>query len=274
MRNKLLTMATALLLLLTLSIPAHGAEDWMAQEPQLNHVTDGVGLLDDSEIAALEEQAETISRQYNFGVYIIVVDDYREFTDGNIFDTTLAIYQNYSLGLGADKNGVVLLLSMAERDFYLLTHGDMGQTTFNQAGREYLTAYFLDDFRVDDWYAGFADYLFWCGEYLAAAELGEPYSANNIPMSAEEKSSRRMMGIGAIVLIPLVIAGIYVLILTRKMKSVAQATQASVYLSGSLQLSDSWDRFTHSTQRRRKIEKPASTTSHSSGNASGTGGKF
>lgn len=278
MKVKLCTLTAVLVLLLSMALPVHGANQWMTKDPLLSHVTDRAGLLDSSQIAELERQAADISRQHDFGVYIVTVDDYRDYTEGDLFDATLAIYQQYSLGLGPDKNGVVLLLSMAKRDSYLLTHGAFGQHAFNQDGREFLTNYFLDDFKLDSWYDGFADYLFWCGEYLSAAEQGEPYSSSNIPMSTDEKIAMTLMVAGGILLISVVIGGIYIFILTLRMQSVAQATKASVYLSGALQLHESWDRYTHSTQRRRKIERRSSSTggtsSRSSGRASGTGGKF
>ena len=95
----------------------------------------------------------------------------------------MEIYEEYSLGVGAEQDGLLLLLSMEDRDYSLITYGDYGNYAFNDSGREAMTKYFLDDFGEDDWYEGFADYLEWTDVYLKAAEEGEPFSENNPPMT-------------------------------------------------------------------------------------------
>ena len=85
-------------------------------ESGLGYVTDAAGILSDQEWAALEERCAGISRQYGCGVYIITVDDFRNYGSGDVFETTYGIYHDYELGLGADRDGLVLLLSMAQRD--------------------------------------------------------------------------------------------------------------------------------------------------------------
>ena len=76
--------------------------------------------------------------------------------------------------------------------------------------------------------------------------------------------------------LPLIVAGIVILVLNGKMKSVAKATKASAYITGELELRRREDRFTHSTQVKTKIESSSSGggKSRSSGSFSGTSGKF
>ena len=46
---------------------------------QLYYVTDEAGLLSENENMMLEKMAETVSQKYGIGVYIVTVEDYRDF---------------------------------------------------------------------------------------------------------------------------------------------------------------------------------------------------
>ena len=253
---------------------------WMSEEAQLDHVTDSVGLLSEEQWQELEKQARAISEEYDFEVYAVIVDNYLDYSEGSVQDAAEAIYTRYSLGSGAEKDGLMLLLSMNDRDYSLITHGSNGNYTFNDEGRVYLTEYFLDDFAENDWYKGLADYFVWSSEYLSAAKSGEPYSDNHVPMSSEERMAAIGIRILIILLVPFAIAGIYVASLTAKMKSVAEATKAAGYIAGELQLKRQTDQFVHATETRTKISsdsnKGSGGSSRSGGSSgfSGTSGKF
>lgn len=68
--------------------------------------------------------------------------------------------------------------------------------------------------------------------------------------------------------------------LRRKLNNVRQKVQANEYITpGGLRLADSYDRYTHTTQTRTKIEREGSdggghTSSRSGGGGSGRSGKF
>lgn len=259
----------------TSSVAFAAEDDWMSSEAQLWHVTDVADILSDSEDAALESQAQLIEDQYGFGVYIVTVDDYRDFSDTSVFDAAMTIYRDYSLGTGEGKDGLLLLLSMDDRDYSLVTYGDTGNYAFNDEGRELMTDFFLDDFGDDNWSAGFEDFLTWTAAYLDAAAAGEPYSDDNIPMSKEDALFTLALYIAAIILIPLVVMFIAVRGRDAKMKTVAAATEASHYVSSPLNLMRSSDMFTHVTETAVLIPKNNNGPSTSrSGGFSGTSGKF
>ena len=159
----------------------------------------------------------------------------------------------------------MLLLSMAERDYSLITYSDYGNFVFDEATREEMTDFFLDDFRYDDWYTGFADYVAVCDEFLTDGP--------------DKLNSEVTAKTGIIFLVPLIVAAIVILILSMKMKSVARATEAEAYAEGGLHLVRSYDRFTHATETRRKRKESSdggggSSRSKSSGGFGGTSGKF
>lgn len=251
--------------------PASESDEAPAATSQINNITDVAGLLTESEWETLERQARTLSEEYSFGVYVIAVDDYEDYAYGDVQDAAEALYHGYELGVGVDRDGILLLLSMYDRDYSLIANGDLGHYAFNEEGREALTEFFLDNFADDDWYGGFSDYLKWCGNYLEAAQNGEPFSANNPPMDAAGKMSAILIRVAVILLLPLIIAFIVIRILGSKMRSVATATQAKRYIKGNLILTGQHDRYTHTTETREKV-KSESGNSKSSG--SGTSGKF
>lgn len=260
--------------LLTGSVPTAGIDSPSDQGPQLDNVTDEAGLLTEVEWQELERQARAISEQYGVGVYAVTVKDYLDYTNGDIYDAADEIYHGYTLGLGEDRDGILLILSMARRDYLLIAYGDSAQYAFNDDGMFYLEDFFLDDFGNDDWYNGFAEYLTWSADYLENAKNGTPYSDDHVPMSDSDRTIGILIRVAIILLVPLVIAGTHILILISKMNSVAKAVEASTYLSGDLHLTRDSDRYTHTTETRRKIEKKESSSGSSSGGGSGRSGKF
>lgn len=273
MKTKFKGMALSLVLALALLVPvaAYASEGWMEREPQLWHVTDAADILTSSEEQALEDQAQLIEDAYGFGVYVVTLEE----STGDVFDTAVYVYQEYSLGVGPGKDGLLLLLSMAERDYSLIAHGDYGNYAFTDEGREAMTEFFLDDFSNDWWYAGFADFLSAADDYLAAAAAGEPYADGNIPMETGDVLGAIGMYLLAVVLIPFVIMLIVIRVMDSKMKSVAAATEASRYVVGALLLTNSRDTFSHVTEVAVPIPKDndGPRTSHMGG-FSGTSGKF
>lgn len=271
------TMILFVLVLCVLPVKASYDEAWMESDPQLNNVTDEAGLISEDEWYELEVRASDISEAHEFGVYIITVDDYKEYTNGDMHDACGDLYKGYSLGLGEKKSGLLLLLSMDDRDYRIYTYGEYGEYVFNQYGREMMVEYFLDNLREDDWYGAFADYLTWSEKYLIAAEAGTPYGEDNIPMDSAERAIAILIYLGVILIVPLIVAGIVVLVLTAKMKSVAHATEARLYVQ-QMNLIRKEDNYSHTTTIRQKIETQSSgssgSSSRSSGGGSSTGGKF
>ena len=125
----------------------------------LNYVTDVAGLLSDEQLQTLEQKAQEVSEQYNCGVYAVTVDDYQNYDDSGVFDTAVAVYHGCNLGEGSDRDGILLLLSMADRDYAMFVYGPFANEAFNSYGQEQLEQVFLDDFADNDWYNGFTDYI-------------------------------------------------------------------------------------------------------------------
>jgi len=271
MKRKLFFLIFALLFALLLPVSA-GAENaqpdsFPGSGEAIGYVTDAAGLLTAEERAFLEQTAETIAQRHAFGVYIITVDDFREATGSSeVDDGAVTLYRKYRLGITEEQKGILLLLSMEERDFSIVTYSDYGNYIFDAVVREEIAYAFLDDFAYDDWYSGFVGYLDACDQTLA---------------NGPERLDTEIKGkIALIFLIPLAVAGIVIFVLGQKMKSVAEATEADIYAESGLILTQEYDRFTHATEVRRKRESESSSSdggnvrSSSSGGFGRTSGKF
>lgn len=266
MKRKIaVSLAFALLLCLLFSSVA------CAQETE-GYVADEAGLLSQSELAALEKTAAGISASYRCSAYIVTVEDYRAYTGGDVIDCAEAIYKGLDLGYGPERDGVLLLLSMEDRDYALIAYGTFGNAAFTDYGKERLCGEFLDDFAEDEWYDGFEDYLNVSARYMAAAREGSPV----------DRGSRGEMEWGTklliIVFIPCLIALGVCLVFRMQMKTAREKSTAHEYVvPGSEKLQVREDIFTHRTQQRVHIPKQNSsgggTTVRSSG-FSGRSGKF
>lgn len=277
MKNRrFLSFITVLLLTLCLTVTA------FATEAQLNYVTDEAGLFTDEQRQALEQRAEAISEKYEFGVYIVTLENYKDYTNSaSIEKWAVRFYEQYTLGWGSDHAGVMLMLSMAERDYDLNFNSKRANTIFTEAGRDWMENRFLLHFRGDDFYSGFSEYLNTCEEYLEAAENGEPVGQGYASSADQQKASP------ALALIPGAIAALLVGIFTcAPMHSAGIKRDADQYvIQGSLNLRRRSDMFLHRSvsRRPRQTDRPSggggshgSSGSHhySSGSHSGRSGKF
>ena len=214
MKRRLACIVLAALLLLGLCCTAF-AEAPAATEAQLWNITDTVGLLTSDEDLTLEARAEEISAQYGVGIYLLILEDYSEYYD-DPYETAYELYHQNTLGMGEDRDGVILLMSMSDRKYATFFYGPKAEYAFDAYGQELMEEEFLDNFRDDDWYGGFSDYLEVCAEYLARAEAGDPVRGDYSSAGGSDGS-----GIGTTILVCLgisaVIAMIVCLILRGKM---------------------------------------------------------
>lgn len=268
MKKRVVSLVTALLLAVSLCVPAIAAG---FEEAGLDFVTDVAGILSEEEWSELEARAEEISLKYECGVYIIVLDDFTSYTyDNTVYEAAKALYQEYALGYGEEKSGALLLLSMEERDYTLIAYG-YGNTAFTDYGKDKLAEKFLDNFRDDDWYGGFQDYLEKSESMLKSAREGHPLDVDSNPLI-------RLAGIGISLLVGCAAAFVIaVWVSDRMMKSVSAKTEAGAYLTaGSVEITGREDHFTHTTETRSKIERNSDSggTTIDSDGFSGKSGKF
>lgn len=272
MKKRLFAWLSVLCLALALALPAWAAD---------RYVTDEAGILSAQEADALEEQARQVTEQYGCGVYIVVVPDYNAISTVSVRQAAEDHFTQNGYGTGSDGDGVMLFLSMNDRDYAFIAHG-YGNIAFTDYGKERLQQEFLDDFRNNDWYQGCRDFITQCGQYLERARSGNPVDVQNMHLGERLMDRYGVLGVAVpIVGIPLIIAFIVCFALKAKMKSVHTATGAAFYaVPGSMDLMAATDIFTHTTESRVRIESDSGRggggggTSVNSSGFSGTSGKF
>ena len=245
MKRRISALFSAVFVLLALCIPA--AADGAAC------VFDEAGVLSGEDWAALDAQAQELTDVYGCGVYAAIVEDCYEY-GSDVSDAAERIYADGGFGLGAQRDGIFLLLSLSDRDYSLYVMGENAKTAFSDAGRTMVEDAFLSDLGNDDWAGGLADYLAACGECLERAANGDPVRESPVK------------GILISVGVSCVIALVVCLILKSKMHSVYKGTSALEYVSGGgLELTDRYDHYTHTTETVQVIESDSDSSDKSGG---------
>lgn len=239
--------------------------------PATPYVIDDARLLTIEQRQELNAYAQKITETYGMGIYIMSVEDFHNYgEEPQIYDVLWNYYHDNSLGCGADRQGMILMLSMAERDFATFFYGEDTEYAFNGFGQAQLENYFLDDFGDDDWYDGFMGFLTASEEFMEKAAAGEPVRDNPWSLAS------------VFVLIALFASFVVTRLLWMKMANVAAQKGAARYqTTEGLVLTKQVDHFLTQTVRRRKIEssdsgsgKSGSSQAHFGDGGSGRSGKF
>ena len=244
-------------------------------------ITDKAGLLTAEEVRTLEDRASEISTRYEMGVYIIALDDFQKYSNyRSISNAAMDIYDSYGLGLGEDKAGVTLMLSMAERDYNLDFYGSRADYAFTEAGRDRMEERIVSFLRYGDYYGAFSAWLDLCDSYLLAAKDGNPVGQGE-PSSADWQEDSE--GMGFLAVIPgIVAAALTGAVLVAPMRTAGQKANANDYVvDGSLELTRRSDMFLRRSVTRRPRQNNSNSrpgggggVHYSGGGHSGRSGKF
>lgn len=288
MKKRISVLCMALLLALSLCVPA------LALDGKMEYVFDPDDLFTYYEWEQLEIKAAEISKNHGCGVYIQFVCDYNDYDYGGLRDTAETFYIGYELGEGEGSDGILLLVSFYTEEYYLYVYGDDASFAFDETALAQLEDAFLPLFAEEDWCGGFHAYLEACDETLTYAEtiptvpdaVTEPDSQPGdetltgdeaIPTEpdATAESGATLRRILTVVGISCLISLLICLGLKGKMKSVRRKSEAKGYtVNGGLQLTEQYDRFTHTTESVRRIDNGGSSGSKGSKGGSGSGGKI
>ncbi|MBQ8589923.1 MAG: TPM domain-containing protein [Firmicutes bacterium] len=289
-----------LLLILSLMIPSavfaacpEAATDSTMEEQEI-YIYDQAGLFTNEQYMKLQEQAMSVSNYSQCGVYFVAVNDYWEYSlAGDVLTAAEDIYHEYGFGYGEERDGILLLLSMVDRDYALVTYGSFAHAAFTDYGQEVMYNNFLDDFSDNHWYGGVLDYIMDSERMLDMALEGTPLDVQGPPEGSiyedyyesypdyEDSGESLVMAVPMALLPAAALSLVICLVLKRQMKTARIQTNAFEYVVGnSVDFRVKQDIFTHVTHSRRKINtssgpKPGGggTTVRSSG-FSGRSGKF
>lgn len=232
-------------------------------------VQDDAGLLTVEEEQELEEACGQVSADFCAGVYIVTTPD---FGGGDIKNWQRQIFSEYALGADSEGDGIMLAISMAERDWGLVAFGT-AENAFTTYGRERIGGLILDDLSDGDFADAFSKYVSLTEKFFAAAEKGKPYTEDH----RYGEGWRIPVVIGVSFLLSLVVSLCIVYSWKKSMNTRIRRDGAMEYLKeGSFLLKSRSDLFLYHTVSRTKRETSSSSSSGSSMHSdhSGTSGKF
>ena len=245
------------------------------------YVIDNASVFSEDEYYALNEVCAGFRDTYDFGFYIATDNDP---TSYDIELLAEDYYIDYNLGVGPEKNGILLMLNFADRDYDICAYGEDGHAAFTDLKKDFIADAFKPHFRNDNWYEG-------CMAFLQKAESYYIEHYKKILQRQEKADAKALAFLEHRIYIDwdlfktalLIAAGISLIIalsvcfsMKAKMKSVHIAKQASEYIpEDGIDITHAVDNYTHSTTK--VIHHESSSSSHTSVNSRGfshSSGKF
>ena len=229
-----------------------GSEDGEPAEDNLL-VWDEAELLNETEVAQLNSELESISKKYKAEIRVVTLSS----MDGGDIDEFLEyLYDESGFGYGENHDGVLLVVCMDPREYRILSNGFAGEAItsgdIDAIGEAFKSD--LSDGNYADAFDTFADK---CEYYLNGHINGFPFNTG--------KNLLICLGIGLVV--ALIVTGIW----KGQLKSVRKQSAANAYVkAGTMQITQSGDFFMY--RNVTKTQKQSSSSSGSSGSSRSTGG--
>ena len=145
------------------------------QQPRL---VDRANLVSGSDETALLAKLDEISEARQIDVVIVTENAIGDKTPTQYADD---FYDYNGFGFNDSRDGILLLISMENRDWAISTHG-LGIDIFTDAGQEYMTDRFVSYLSDGDYYGGFDCFADLCDQFIAQyQETGVAYDVGNLP---------------------------------------------------------------------------------------------
>lgn len=251
------------------------------KERQLNRLEDKADILTDSQEQILMQKLDEISERQQCDVAVVTVyslmgKSAQDFAD-DFYD-----YNGY--GMGTEDSGILLLISMEDRDWAISTYG-FGIYAFTDVGIQFLTDAFLSELSDGDYMEAFTIYADKADDLLTRAANGNPLDADDIRQMQKQVWKSRVPGmIGAGVVLGILLAYIITRASMKKANGLigGGACEAGMYMvPGSMKMTGAGE-FRIGTRvnriyspRQEKQSGGSSTHVSSSGRShGGASGKF
>lgn len=269
MKKRIFSIFFVMLLFFLPTSMAFAAED----APRL---VDEADLLSDSEETELRDKLDEISERQKVDLVVVTVDSLEGKSPVEYADD---FYDYNGYGFGDEYDGVLFLISMEERDWYISTAG-YGITAITDAGREYISEKFLEDLSDGEYGAAFTTFAELCDAFITQAREGNPYDVGNLP----KEPFPFLMNLAIALIAGFILSFIVTSVMRGKLKSVHSQSVADSYIKrDSMHLTKQSDLFLYRhVDRRKKPENDQASNSggsvtHTSSSGSthgGGGGKF
>ncbi|MBR6407520.1 MAG: TPM domain-containing protein [Clostridia bacterium] len=227
--------------------------------PELSRVNDGASLLSEGDRLKLLAKLNEISERQKMDIVIVTMDSISPRTPTEFADD---FYDYNGFGFGENKDGILLLLSMAERDWAISTTG-AGIPYFTDAGQKYITDKIVPHLSDGDYYKAFDRFGDLCDQFITEAKKGTPYDVGHMPLTLPGF-------LGTALAIGLGVFLTYIILESIKgnLNTVSPKKEAGQYVvGGSMHIDDGREVFLRTSMTRTLIP-----TSDSSSRGGGGGG--
>jgi uncharacterized protein len=272
MMKKIVSLLLAVLMLAGLATVAlaASADFGSGRDPWIERVVDNADLLTDSEEQQLSDKISRVMNEYNFDIVVLTENYIGGYTPA---EYSQRYYANNDYGCGETYDGVLFLVSMSDRDYYLLTDG-LGTDILSKRDVSNIggsVASYLTAGRYYDAYSKLID--------MVEEEL---YQNKLHPVNKRFLKEGQGMVWLIITIIGVVIALIAVSVMKKNMKTHAIALEANDYIrQGSLRMNNTEETFLYSNVSKTPRVQASSGSGRSDGGFSsgshhfgGGGGKF
>lgn len=150
MKKMIESIVLVLALCVCMAVPAMAENGFVSEYAR---VLDMADLLSDGEEEALTTTLDNLSVRRNMDVIVVTTNDLEGKTVRDYADD---VYDTAKFGYGSNRDGVLLLISMADRDWYISTCG-YGITVFTDAGIQYIGDQIKSDLSDENYAAAFED---------------------------------------------------------------------------------------------------------------------
>lgn len=244
--RKIFAFVSALVLCIAFSVPA------LASNSHPMRVVDFADLLSVGEEAKLNSMLDEISERQNFDVAVVTVYSLNGKTPTEFADD----YYDYNgYGMGANSDGIMLVVSMEYRDWAITTCG-YGITAFTDAGQEYMADIFTDYLSDGKYAKAFECFAEMSDDFVTKAKEGRTYGVGNLPHKPLSPMML-LLSLGIGVLIAFVATGV----MKSSLKTARPQPAANNYVrAGSLNITEERDIFLYNRIDKRPRPKGGSSS--------------
>lgn len=275
MKKRVITLVLAVFVCFMSVIPAFAEEGFIGTAYR---VIDNADVITTEEWREVMSKIDEIRERQKVDIAIMTTRELHGYT---LQDYADYVYEYNDFGYGDNLDGVLLLVDMKARDWYITTSG-YGTTAFTDAGIQYIGEQMSTYLSGEDYAGAFNVYAEKCDELITLARNGTPYGLEQDTAASGEEAEEADEPL-SLVWIPISIAiGVVVAIIVVKgmksnLKSVRKKKEANSYVrNGSMVVNENYDTFLYSQVTKTEIQKQnnsgSSTHTSSSGNTHGGGG--
>lgn len=245
--KRLFSILLVLILTLMLAVSVSAA--------QMPRLMDSADLLTAAQKEELRQALDAASQELQCDVVIVTMQSCGGYNPDTVIDQ---FYDQYNYGYGPNRDGVVLMLSMAERDWRILSNG-FGADAITPGDIDFIGGQIVDELSAGEYMDAFLEFIDLCTHEINNERYGVPFQFGMwLAVS---------LGIG------LVTALIATAAMRGQLKSVHSQTGARQYCKlGDFRVTNSRDLLLYRNVDRRAIPKESSYSSSGSSGFSGSRG--